>query len=98
LNADERGHFMLEAAINGRRVTVMANTGATLVVLSYEDAERLGLAPRSLDFLRAGSDGQRRGPEWPRSRLPRCTLPTSRCATSLPSPPNGARLVLTSSE
>ena len=30
--------------------TFMADTGATLVVLTYEDAERLGLSPRSLEF------------------------------------------------
>jgi aspartyl protease family protein len=29
---------------------MVADTGATLVVLTYEDAERLGLRPRSLDF------------------------------------------------
>jgi aspartyl protease family protein len=28
----------------------MAHTGATLVVLTYEDAERLGHSPRSLEF------------------------------------------------
>ena len=28
----------------------MADTGATVVVLAYEETERLGSAPRSLDF------------------------------------------------
>jgi aspartyl protease family protein len=41
---------VLEASINDRPVTVMADMGASLVVLSYEDAARAGLAPRSLDF------------------------------------------------
>lgn len=50
IRADERGHFVLQAAINDRPVTVMADTGASLVVLTYEDATRAGLAPRSLDF------------------------------------------------
>lgn len=50
LAADARGHFVVEAAINERPVTMMADTGATLVMLSFEDADRLGLAPRSLDF------------------------------------------------
>jgi aspartyl protease family protein len=50
IGADASGHFMLEAAIDDRPVTMMADTGATLVVLSFEDAERLGLSPRSLDF------------------------------------------------
>jgi aspartyl protease family protein len=50
LKANDRGHFVFDASINERPVTLMADTGATLVVLTYEDAERLGLAPRSLDF------------------------------------------------
>jgi aspartyl protease family protein len=50
LKADARGHFVLDASVNERSATFMADTGATLVALTYEDAERLGLAPRSLDF------------------------------------------------
>jgi aspartyl protease family protein len=50
LEADPRGHFVFEAAINDRPATFMADTGATLVVLTYEDAARLGLAPHNLDF------------------------------------------------
>lgn len=50
LRADPRGHFIFEAAINDRLVTLMADTGATLVVLTYDDAARLGLSPQSLDF------------------------------------------------
>ena len=50
LKADARGHFVFDAAINDRPATFMADTGATLVVLTYEDAARLGLSPHSLDF------------------------------------------------
>jgi aspartyl protease family protein len=50
LKADSRGHFVFEADVNGRKATFMADTGATLVVLTYEDAARLGLSPRSLDY------------------------------------------------
>lgn len=50
LRADPRGHFVLDAAINDRPASFMADTGATLVVLTYEDAARLGLSPHSLDF------------------------------------------------
>jgi aspartyl protease family protein len=50
LKADPRGHFVFEAAINDRPATFMADTGATLVVLTYEDAARLGLSPHHLDF------------------------------------------------
>src|SRR3990172_9103745 len=50
LKADQRGHFVFDAAVNNRPATFMADTGATLVVLTYEDAARLGLSPQSLDF------------------------------------------------
>ena len=50
LKADPRGHFIFEAAINDRPASFMADTGATLVVLTYEDAARLGLSPHRLDF------------------------------------------------
>ena len=50
LKADPRGHFIFEAIINDRPASFMADTGATLVVLTYEDAARLGLSPHSLDF------------------------------------------------
>lgn len=41
---------MFEAYVNDRPATFMADTGATLVVLTYEDAARVGLSPQSLDF------------------------------------------------
>jgi aspartyl protease family protein len=50
LKADARGHFVFDASINDRPASFMADTGATLVVLTYEDAARLGLSPHSLDF------------------------------------------------
>ena len=50
LKADQRGHFVFGAAVNDRPASFMADTGATLVVLTYEDAARLGLSPQRLDF------------------------------------------------
>ncbi len=50
LKADARGHFVFTAAVNDRPATFMADTGATLVALTYEDAVRLGLSPHTLDF------------------------------------------------
>jgi aspartyl protease family protein len=50
VKSDARGHFLFEAFINDRPATFMADTGATLVVLTYEDAARLGLSPQRLDF------------------------------------------------
>lgn len=50
LKADSRGHFIVQAEINGRDIWVMVDTGATAVALSYEDAKEAGLRPGSLDF------------------------------------------------
>ena len=50
LKADSRGHFIVQAEINGRDIWVMVDTGATAVALSYEDAREAGLRPGSLDF------------------------------------------------
>lgn len=50
LKADRSGHYIAEAEINGTTIVVMVDTGATPVALSYEDAEKVGLRPRGLDF------------------------------------------------
>lgn len=50
LRADANGHFVFKAAVNERLATFVADTGATFVVITYEDAQRLGLSPQSLDF------------------------------------------------
>lgn len=50
LKADGRGHFIFEGAVDDRSVTFMADTGASMVALTYEDARRVGLSPHSLDF------------------------------------------------
>jgi len=41
--ADRAGHYVTEAEINGRSFRVMVDTGASLVILRYEDARALGL-------------------------------------------------------
>jgi len=43
LAADARGHFFADAAINDMPVRSVVDTGASVVVLSTGDAERLGL-------------------------------------------------------
>lgn len=48
--ATEAGHFETEAEINGARIDVMVDTGATLVALTYEDAQRAGIYLNSADF------------------------------------------------
>jgi aspartyl protease family protein len=50
LRATDSGHFETSAEINGRSVDVLVDTGATLVALTYEDAERAGLYLNSSDF------------------------------------------------
>ena len=50
LKANKGGHFVTAADINGSAITVLVDTGATMVALSYEDAGNAGLRPGSLDF------------------------------------------------
>ena len=55
IEAADNGHFNAEVEINGRSVEVMIDTGATMVALSYEDAERAGLLLNDSDFTSAVS-------------------------------------------
>ena len=50
LKASDGGHFVVSANINGTSVTVLVDTGATVVALSYQDASDVGLRPGSLDY------------------------------------------------
>ena len=45
LSANPAGHFVAEATINGGRVAVMVDTGATVVALTDATARRLGIYP-----------------------------------------------------
>ena len=44
------GSFAVEGSVNGAPVRFLFDTGASLVVLSADDARRAGLEPSSLDF------------------------------------------------
>src|SRR5262249_62380323 len=44
------GHFHVEALVNGSRLRLLVDTGASQVVLSPADARRLGFDLGSLDF------------------------------------------------
>lgn len=46
----QNGHYQVDATVNGVSVPMMVDTGATTIALSYEDADRLGLNPASLNF------------------------------------------------
>lgn len=50
LKAGSNGHYQTEAEVNGRAIHVLVDTGATMVALTYEDAENAGLFLRSSDF------------------------------------------------
>jgi aspartyl protease family protein len=50
LKAAADGHYYAEAEVNGRALDVMVDTGASMVALTYEDAERAGLSLRPSDF------------------------------------------------
>ena len=52
VHGDVRGHFTVEAAVDGRRLAMMIDTGATIVALSHEDALAAGIRPFPADFTR----------------------------------------------
>jgi aspartyl protease family protein len=47
---DPRGHFQVEARVDGRRMDFMVDTGASVVALRTRDAARLGIHPVPRDF------------------------------------------------
>lgn len=48
--SNDNGHFETEAEVNGSRVGVLVDTGATLVALTYDDAQRAGVHLSQADF------------------------------------------------
>jgi aspartyl protease family protein len=50
IRAGRGGHFVTTAHLNGRAVEVLVDTGASMVALSYDDAERAGVFVRASDF------------------------------------------------
>lgn len=44
------GHYWAEALVNGKRVRFLVDTGATAVALTAEDAARLGIRLKDLDY------------------------------------------------
>jgi aspartyl protease family protein len=53
IRAGESGHFHAEAEINGRSIPVLVDTGATMLALTYEDAETAGILLRPSDFTQS---------------------------------------------
>lgn len=50
LKVAKGGHFITDAEINGNSISVLIDTGATAVALSYQDASDAGLRPGSLEY------------------------------------------------
>ncbi|MBI5899654.1 MAG: TIGR02281 family clan AA aspartic protease [Rhodocyclales bacterium] len=55
LQADARGHYATEVAINGRRIVALVDTGASTVAFSRSEAERLGLDYRQGRRIKVGT-------------------------------------------
>lgn len=47
---DRRGHFQVEARVDGRRLDFMVDTGASVIALTASDAKRLGIFPSFNDY------------------------------------------------
>jgi aspartyl protease family protein len=50
LDADAGGQYAAGVQINGQNVRMLVDTGATMVVISYDTALRLGLRPVDADY------------------------------------------------
>ena len=50
LPADAQGHFAVEPVVNGTRIRMVVDTGASVVTLSQQDARSLGISPSPRDF------------------------------------------------
>ncbi len=55
LKASANGHFHTAAEVNGREIEVMVDTGASMVALTEEDAERAGIYLKNSDFTHSVS-------------------------------------------
>jgi clan AA aspartic protease (TIGR02281 family) len=63
IEAGPGGHYVIEAAVNGAPVTFLVDTGASDIVLTLEDARRIGLQPSTLEYTQrfATANGEVRG-------------------------------------
>src|SRR5206468_9669183 len=50
---DARGHFVVDARVDGRRMVFMLDTGASVVALRARDAAGLGIHPAAREFTAA---------------------------------------------
>jgi len=50
LRPGQGGHYYVTADVGGAEIRFLVDTGASLIALSADDAERIGLEPDSLDY------------------------------------------------
>jgi aspartyl protease family protein len=50
VSRDSRGHFQLNARVDGRRLNFMVDTGASVIALTADDAATLGIHPSASEF------------------------------------------------
>ena len=50
LSKDHSGHFQADARVDGRNVSFMVDTGATVIALTESDAARIGIRPFRSDY------------------------------------------------
>jgi aspartyl protease family protein len=50
LQSDSRGHFQVDARIDGRRIDFMVDTGASVIALRESAAAKLGIHPAPRDY------------------------------------------------
>jgi aspartyl protease family protein len=50
LKSGDNGHYFVKVSINNTNVEAVVDTGASAVALSYEDADKVGLHPHSLNY------------------------------------------------
>jgi aspartyl protease family protein len=53
VTGDLMGHFVVHPMLDGRRLRMLVDTGATVVALSFEDARAAGIQVAPRDFTRA---------------------------------------------
>ncbi|MEO9969579.1 MAG: TIGR02281 family clan AA aspartic protease [Hyphomonadaceae bacterium] len=51
LRREDDGHYWGRADIGGTNVKLLVDTGASIVALTWQDAQRLRLKPEELDFI-----------------------------------------------
>ncbi len=55
IGRDHRGHFQANGRVDGRQVSFMVDTGASVIALTERDADRLGIRPSRNSFTAAVS-------------------------------------------